>query len=578
MVRPDHALKSVPPDLGIAMRTVTVKRPPDLFAAPAFAYGRVALVAAIAIGGALFPPDAANSRLFFQLVTFAGLPVSLILVASLGRLRPHTHAFVSAAADVTAAISLHALVDDGAQVARLAYVAIPAIVAITTGFLPALAVIAIGAGANAVIDFTNTDSVSGDFNPVVHVVRFAMATALVYLVSRATEERRRAQASERAASVKAETILSKVGSAVVVTDAKGRLLEWNDAATGLMSPVDDGDDVRPTCETALNLYADGRPLDCSNGCGLLWIRSGRAAHDLPEICRHLPDGRTQPLVADAAPLTDSSGAVVEVVHSLVDVTRLKQADEAKTLFLATASHELKTPLTVIGGFAELMLSVPDLPETQKTEALETIRRRTTQLAAIVDRLLLSSRIESGKVQVNLEPVDVEPVVREQVDSLARATGRALRLKVEGPVACAQADASAVATIVDHLLENAIRYSPGGEPVEITIATGKDVVGISVRDRGIGMDRQQQERCFERFWQAESSDVRRFGGTGIGLYIVKSLAEAMGGSVSVASRVGRGTTFTLDLPKSPPLYLSGENGAILGDVLDQLESPSAGGAA
>ena len=569
MVRPDHALVSLPSDLGDEMRTGVAKRPPDVFAAPAFAWVRVGVMASVAAGGLIASPSDSDSRLFFQLMTFGGLPISLLLLATLGRLSPRTHAYISATADLVAAVALHALHQDGGQVARLAYVVVPAIVAITAGFLPAFVFTVIGVAINAFVDYVDVDSVAGDFNPVVHVVRFGMASLLVYLVARATDERRRAQASEHAASAKAETILSKVSSAVVVTDANGRLLEWNEAAGGVMSSADEADEVDEgprTCERALGLHAGGRPLDCSKGCGLLRLRHEYAEHDSPEITRVLPDGRKQPLVAEAAAITDTEGRTMEVVHSLIDVTRLKQADEAKTLFLATASHELKTPLTVIGGFAELMLSMPELPDEQRRDALETIRRRAAELGGIVDRLLLSSRIESGRVQVNLEAADIERLVRERVDSLFRATGRAFDVRVDGCIPKGYVDPSAVTAVVDHLLENAVRYSPGGERVDVSMKRSNDTIEVAVRDRGIGMDPQQQERCFERFWQAESTDVRRFGGTGIGLYIVKSLVHAMGGTITVSSKLGQGTTFTVGFPQAEEVALSdADDGAIVEGV-------------
>jgi len=99
-------------------------------------------------------------------------------------------------------------------------------------------------------------------------------------------------------------------------------------------------------------------------------------------------------------------------------------------------------------------------------------------------------------------------------------------------------------VVDHLLDNAIKYSPGGEPVEIRVWDDDGGVYIEVADHGVGMDDEQAAHCFDKFWQAESSDVRRFGGTGIGLYIVRSLVDAMGGRVEVRSVKGEGTTFKL----------------------------------
>lgn len=556
------------------MRT-SVKRRPDVFGAPVFAWMRVVVGVGVVAGGVSFGPTAGDTRTFFLLVAFAGLPASILLVLALGRLGVRTHAILSAAVDLVASISLHLLIDDGAQVARLAYVAIPAVAAISTGFVPAFAITVAGNAANAAIDFADTEGAGGDFNLWVHLARLGLATLLVLVVARATEERRKAQASERAAATKAETILSRVTSPVVVTDATGKVLEWNDAATAVMATVDDVPAGERTCPALLNLYAGSRPLDCSTGCGLLRLRHEYPDGDLPDIYRLLPGGRRQPLIADAAAVVDSDGTVVEVVHSLHDVTRLKQADEAKTLFLATASHELKTPLTVIGGFAELLLSMPDLPESEKREGLETIRRRAAELGSIVDRLLLSSRIESGRVQVNLESVDVVPLLQERAEALVRVTGRQVTLNAREPVVRADVDPSAFTTVVDHLLENAIRYSPGGEPVAAAVRVTGDAVEVAIQDRGIGMDRQQQKRCFERFWQAESTDVRRFGGTGIGLYIVKSLVEAMRGSISVDSQLGRGTTFTLRLPRSAEIDLKGEGEGLRGDALREADVSSGG---
>jgi signal transduction histidine kinase len=295
----------------------------------------------------------------------------------------------------------------------------------------------------------------------------------------------------------------------------------------------------------LGLAHDDRPIDCASGCALL-----RAiAPDDPlgiEVSRDTSSGRRQPLLVNAAAINDADGVVVQVVHSIRDVTRLKEAEEAKTLFLATASHELKTPLTVIRGFVEMLAD--DLSEEIRPVALAAVHRRTIELSAIVDRLLLSSRIEAGRVNLAIEAIDVVSIATERVLAMSSATGRSIALRADGALPQVRGNTAAFATVLDHLLDNAVKYSPEGGEVLVTVERRDDAVVLAVADEGIGMDDEQLAHCFDKFWQAETSDVRRFGGTGIGLYIVRSLTEAMGGGVEVDATDGGGTVFRVVLQR------------------------------
>ena len=269
-----------------------------------------------------------------------------------------------------------------------------------------------------------------------------------------------------------------------------------------------------------------------------------------EAWRPARDGGRQPLLVSVNALPAADGPDVEVVHSIRDITRLKQADEAKTLFLATASHELKTPLTVINGFAKTLTTRSLTPQKQR-EALAAIRRRGEELARVVDRLLLSSRIEAGRAEVSDCSVDLIPLIYERAAALATATDRQIDVDLPDDLAAVSGDPSALTTVVDHLLENAVKYSPDGETVAVTaaaeMANGACFVIVNVADGGVGMDPSTVAHCFDKFWQADASGTRRFGGTGIGLYIVRSLVEAMGGTVSVHSELGNGSVFSFRLP-------------------------------
>jgi signal transduction histidine kinase len=200
-------------------------------------------------------------------------------------------------------------------------------------------------------------------------------------------------------------------------------------------------------------------------------------------------------------------------------------------------------LTVIRGFVEMLRD--DLDADARAMAIESVHRRTVELGAIIDRLLLSSRIEAGRVDLNLADVDLPFVLRDRVLALASATGRVVDLEIDKQVASVLGDEAALATVFEHLIDNAVKYSPDGGRIAVEAVAGERVV-VTVSDEGIGMHADQAAHCFEKFWQAESTDVRRFGGTGIGLYIVRSLIEAMGGRISVRSEPGVGTSFLVEL--------------------------------
>lgn len=376
------------------------------------------------------------------------------------------------------------------------------------------------------------------------VVLAIAAGAIVLLVERAAAVERRVTGELDRMRHKGDAVLAHIADGVVVTDAGGRVLETNPAASRLFDGRAEA--PRARCEELLGLHLGSRALDCSKGCPLLEAAVPGEVDLGIEVWRPAPDGRRQPLLASVSAITGDDGQIAEVVHSLRDVTRLKQAEEAKTLFLATASHELKTPLTVIQGFAQTLLLNPTIGADEQRHALEAIERRAAQLAGIVDRLLLSSRIEAGRVQVATRALDVGPLLAERVRDLAAATGRSIELSLPPDAAPVLADESSLITVIDHLLDNAVKYSTPDAPIAMSVEVRDGELDVTVRDRGIGMSADQLSHCFDKFWQAEAADSRRYGGTGIGLYIVRSLVEGMGGTIRAESALGRGTAFVITL--------------------------------
>jgi signal transduction histidine kinase/DNA-binding response OmpR family regulator len=238
----------------------------------------------------------------------------------------------------------------------------------------------------------------------------------------------------------------------------------------------------------------------------------------------------------------------EIVFTIRDTTERARLEQAKSDFVATASHELRSPLTSIKGFVELLQhSGKNMTERQR-EFISIILRSTDRLVDLVNDLLDVARIEAGHVEISRKAIDVAEAAREVCELMgARLAGKSqtLELQIENGLPPAYADAGRVRQIVANLLTNAHLYTPDGGRLEVICTAEQEWVRIDVSDSGRGMTRPEVERVFERFFRAESG--RATPGTGLGLAIVKSLIELHDGKIEVQSERGAGTTFTVRIP-------------------------------
>ena len=237
-----------------------------------------------------------------------------------------------------------------------------------------------------------------------------------------------------------------------------------------------------------------------------------------------------------------------------DVTREVEVDRMKSEFVSTVSHELRTPMTSIKGYADLMLmGAAGRLTPPQLRYLEVIKNNADRLKALVNDLLDISRIETGKTQLKLQPVDISQLINEVVNDhiQGRLQHEAIDVDVTTTIApslpLANADPEKVTRILTNLVDNALNYTPAGGQVKIEAGAGKRFVAISVHDTGIGISEEHQEKIFDRFFRVEETEVQEIPGTGLGLSIVRSLVEMHGGQMSLASRPGRGSTFTFTLP-------------------------------
>jgi two-component system phosphate regulon sensor histidine kinase PhoR len=245
-----------------------------------------------------------------------------------------------------------------------------------------------------------------------------------------------------------------------------------------------------------------------------------------------------------------TGGAVLVLHDLTEVRRL---EAVRRDFVANVSHELKTPLTSISGYAETLLGDTAEPDTTR-RFLETILSNARRMQRLVDDLLDLSRIEAGRWHPTLSEVDVGAVARESWATLAtRADGHhiALVMDIAPDASTVSADLDAVRQVLTNLMENSLRYTPDGGRITCITRRQNGAVAVSVRDNGAGIAREHLPRVFERFYRADQSRSRQEGGTGLGLAIVKHLVEAHGGRVTAESEQGSGTTVTCVFPDSAP---------------------------
>jgi len=245
---------------------------------------------------------------------------------------------------------------------------------------------------------------------------------------------------------------------------------------------------------------------------------------------------------------------VRLFDEIQDKSRqLAEASERKSQFLASMSHELRTPLNAIIGLTEMMVTNATRFGTEKVlEPLRRVNAAGTHLLSLINEVLDLSKIEAGKLDLNLEPVNLSRLIDEVIGTagqLAEKNKNRLIVEAQQNLGRLTADSMRLKQILLNLLSNACKFTKEGEVALRVrkVADGREWVELAVTDSGIGMTAEQQAKLFQDFTQADSLTARRYGGTGLGLAISRKLARMMGGDVTVTSEPGKGSVFTVRLP-------------------------------
>jgi two-component system phosphate regulon sensor histidine kinase PhoR len=367
------------------------------------------------------------------------------------------------------------------------------------------------------------------------------------------QERRIQTLSVLSESVRGEkalmgAIMDSIADGVVVTDALGTIRLLN-----------------PKAKDILGLYAE-------NAVGQNATEFIRRFHDVSyeqirekfqqvierektftmEVKLVLPTTRYYTL--SLGPVRSREGLVKGIVAVLSDITELKEMDQMKTDLMSMVTHEIRTPLATVRGFAQILLK-GGIPAEKSSEFLGIINRQSNRLVNLVNDFLDISRIESGRQVITKGPLDINKLVQNAVTDLQPLAGeKDIKLRYKAPATAISeilADRNLIEQALINLVSNGIKYSPKGAWVEVALAKENSSVRIDVKDNGLGIPKEALPRLFEKFYRVRCDDRKDIIGTGLGLSLVKQIVEVHGGAITVQSEHGVGSTFTFTIPANAP---------------------------
>jgi two-component system phosphate regulon sensor histidine kinase PhoR len=343
------------------------------------------------------------------------------------------------------------------------------------------------------------------------------------------------QAEERA---QAARVLATIGDGVVLLDRTGRIRLWNSAAERITGLAESDMLGRPavgavpgwiSIEARVPVAQPGEPVRPESvplelGGGEVWISASAVGYE---------EG---------------------TVYAFRDLTEERALESMRQDLVATVSHELRTPLAAIYGAAlTLRRSDIELELELRDKLLEVVVEEASRLSVIVNDLLLASHLDSGKLRINIEQCDPLEIVQLEIDAarIQKPANVELTLRSAQSLPAVAVDAGQLRQVISNLIDNAIKYSPDGGTVTVSIEERDHHVRFAVTDTGLGIPAGEQRRIFEKFYRLDPNMSRGIGGTGLGLYICRELVRRVNGRIWVESRSGEGSTFFVEVPQEQP---------------------------
>ncbi len=344
-----------------------------------------------------------------------------------------------------------------------------------------------------------------------------------------------------------DAIVENSADGVIMLDSRWRIQTVNRALERMLGIPREEMLGRPCAEILRLTTAEGEAI-CAGKCPL--EHAVHEPHPYVEGIVATRDGRRIHVGISYTVLRGEGGELREAVANVRDITRVKEAEEAKTTFISIISHELKTPVAIIKGYAGTLRREDATwdPETLR-KGLEVIEEESDRLDRLITNLLEASRIQAGALKLNLAPVQLVGLVEKLVEEFRTQTDRhTFEVNFPADFPPVWVDYERIRMVLSNLLSNAIKYSPRGGTIRVGGWAEPERVVLYVADQGIGIPETEIPHIFERFYRVDNRLSRTTTGAGLGLYLARALVEAHGGEIWVRSRPGEGSAFYFSLPR------------------------------
>ncbi len=398
-----------------------------------------------------------------------------------------------------------------------------------------------------------------------HQVGFVCIAQDVTLVKE-TEQQRARLIQERVARAEAERardhlrqVLDVMPEGIMLADAHGSIELCNAAAIAIIGRAPPREDAW-AYRTMRRFHLDGAECTFDELPLVRAVQGGEVVLGEQYWIRGPDREELVPVLMNSAPLRDVDGMIIGGVMAFQDITPIKELERQKDAFLAAASHDLKNPLAIVKAQAQLLMrraARMDVPETAPlVDGLRGIDFATRRLTGMVNELLDVARMQMGRpIELDPRPTDLAALVREVASDLQKSTNRhQIKVHCDEPILPGTWDGDRIERVLVNLVSNAIKYTPAGGPIDITVrresCNGADWAVLQVKDSGIGVPTDEQHNIFERFFRG-SNVAGRIEGAGIGLSGVRQIVEQHGGTVAVESVEGHGSIFTVRFPWTVP---------------------------